>query len=79
MTARPVAFSTVAHCAGRGLCLLSFKTTPALYVREDAIIPALDAWIAELTDPKVLTAAAIDPPLDPANEALRHHVSELDR
>ena len=51
----------------------------SLYVREDAIIPALDAWIAELTDPKVLTAAAIDPPLDPANEALRHHVSELDR
>lgn len=51
----------------------------SLYVREDAIIPALDAWIAELTDPKVLTAAAIETPLDPANEALRHHVSELDR
>lgn len=51
----------------------------SLYVREDAIVPALDAWIAKLTDPETLTATTTETPRDDANSALRRQIADLDQ
>jgi hypothetical protein len=35
---------------------------PTVYVREDAIVPRLDAWLAEIVTPEALASAQATPP-----------------
>jgi hypothetical protein len=36
--------------------------SPTVYVREDAIVPRLDAWLAEIVTPEALASAQATPP-----------------
>lgn len=51
----------------------------SLYVREDAIVPSLDAWIAKLTNPETLASTAAEAPVDQMHDSLRRQIAELDR
>lgn len=51
----------------------------SLYVREDAIVPALDAWIEGLTSPEMLSAVPPETLNGGATSALRQQIADLDR
>ena len=58
-----------------------------IYVREDSVVPGLDAWIAELFEPDNLdhTCAALadatepDPEEQARREEIRRRIAELDK
>jgi site-specific DNA recombinase len=41
----------------------------AVYLREDAVVPKLDAWLAEIVTPEALAAAQVRPPEAAAHDA----------
>ncbi|CAN5576722.1 recombinase family protein [soil metagenome] len=51
----------------------------SLYVREDHILPPLDAWIAKLTSPEGLESGQPVPPGAAAHASLRQRIGEIDR
>jgi site-specific DNA recombinase len=69
-------------------CLLrSTRSIPAeleahpgsFYVREDAILPKIDAWLASLITPEMLAAHQHDPATSARTSAIRAQISELDK
>jgi hypothetical protein len=53
---------------------------PTVYVREDAIVPKLDAWLASIVTPQALAQAQTPPPDAEARDAAtRAAIAEVDR
>ena len=53
---------------------------PTVYVREDAIVPKLDRWLAEIVTPEALAQAQVPPPETSARDAAaRAALADCDR
>lgn len=72
---------------GEGEQVNSDDHPSTIYIREDALLPGLDAWLAELFDPEhfdetcdtLVAATEPDPELKTRHDEIRRRIADLDR